>query len=122
RYYADGEGSDVGNGSTSMGRSRVEQPLTKVKQSKGNHELNEELREKANQLEAIFAAHKLRSQVALEHLENIDITRKKSSSLAVKFEAPTTQQQMCISPKESKLENSKFTSGGPEMASQKIGR
>ncbi|XP_057822015.1 uncharacterized protein LOC131034530 isoform X2 [Cryptomeria japonica] len=110
----DREGLELSNGSTSMRRSRGEEPLPRVKQSKGNQELNEELREKANQLEAIFAAHKLRSQAALEHPEDTEITRKKSSSLAVKFEKPTTQQQMCTSPRESKLESAKITSGVSE--------
>eukprot|EP00268_Persea_americana_P013644 TRINITY_DN1605_c0_g2_i1.p1 TRINITY_DN1605_c0_g2~~TRINITY_DN1605_c0_g2_i1.p1 ORF type:complete len:1307 (-),score=351.30 TRINITY_DN1605_c0_g2_i1:349-4080(-) len=38
----------------------IVEPTQKVRQSKGNQELNDELQVKANELEKIFAAHKLR--------------------------------------------------------------
>lgn len=38
----------------------VVEPVQKVRQSKGNQELNDELQMKANELEKLFAAHKLR--------------------------------------------------------------
>ncbi|GLJ10645.1 hypothetical protein SUGI_0132350 [Cryptomeria japonica] len=116
------EGLELINCSTGMRSSRGEEPLAKVKQSRGNQELNKEPWEKADQLEPIFTAHKLWSQAAFGHPEDTYITRKKSSSLAVKFETSTTQQQMSTSPRESKLETSKSTSGVSDRTVHNIRR
>lgn len=114
RFGIGRELSDIVTSSMNMKRSGEEELMPKVKQSKGNQELNEELREKANQLEAIFAAHKLRSQAAMGSSDETVISGKKESSLVVKSEAQITKEKMYTAPKELKSENVNFTSGEPE--------
>lgn len=118
--------SDIVTSSMNMKRSGEEELMPKVKQSKGNQELNEELREKANQLEAIFAAHKLRSQSAMGSLDETVISGKKESSSIVKSEAQISKERLHMAPKESKSGTTNVTSGEPErffsMPVQNVGR
>lgn len=126
RFGIGRESSDVVTSSMNMKRSGEEELMPKVKQSKGNQELNEELREKANQLEAIFAAHKLRSQAAMGSLDEPVIPGKKESSSIVKSETQIAKEQMYMVPRDSKSETVNFTNGEPErflsVPVQNVGR
>eukprot|EP01018_Ginkgo_biloba_P027748 Gb_39029 [translate_table: standard] len=114
------------DGSMNTKRHVVEGPVPKLKQSKGNQELNEELREKANQLEAFFAAHKLRSQAAAEPADEAIVTGRKSTSSAVKMEGATAQEKIHASSRERKPETCKFTIDEPDkvfaMPLRNVGR
>ncbi|KAK2970028.1 hypothetical protein RJ640_008368 [Escallonia rubra] len=74
----------------SMSMTPVEQ-VQRVRQSKGNQELNDELKLKANELEKLFAEHKLR--VPVDQANTISTKRSKPAEMQIE-QASSVRNQM----------------------------